>query len=192
MRSLFLVPLLSGWMVGIASAAEVVEEKDPPPYDLRSRMTVEEFERAGLGKLTPEELAALNDWLDREFTAARQGDRPATPQAVTPPLSPSEATLLPPATQPNTSLRDAERDFGLPSSRHEPDMIRARIVGEFTGWEGKTEFVLDNGQVWQQAKPDKYYYRASNPEVMIEKTWLGGYRLRLVETKRAINVIRVK
>jgi hypothetical protein len=40
------------------------------PIDVRKLMTVEEFQRAGLQKLSPQELAALNVWFDKFLFAA--------------------------------------------------------------------------------------------------------------------------
>src|SRR5260221_425800 len=51
------------------------------------------------------------------------------------------------------------------------DIIESRIEGEFTGWQGESEYRLTNGQVWKQSAY-KYKYKYSNrPEVIIYNTY---------------------
>lgn len=70
--------------------------------------------------------------------------------------------------------------------------LRHHIVGEFRGWSGKTVFTLDNGEVWQQRLPDRYFVSLDNPEVEIYKNLLGFYELKVVKTGRKIGVTRLK
>lgn len=53
------------------------------------------------------------------------------------------------------------------------DVIQSNMAGEFTGWEGDTVFVLDNGQVWQQATYSYRYHHAYRPRVTIVPTPQG-------------------
>ena len=73
----------------------------------------------------------------------------------------------------------------------EVELIEARIVGPFDGWDGKTYFRLDNGQVWQQRVSGNYRKKAENPEVVVEKGRFGYY-LRLKGESRSIGVKRLK
>jgi hypothetical protein len=126
----------------------------------------------GLAKLTPEERAELARWLEQ-----RLADRPE-PVAI-------EGTMAPVQVQPAL--------FGAEQTQVEGALatLSARIVGEFTGWEGKTIFTLDNGQVWRQSTGGVYRHRATDPAVTIERGAFG-YKLRLTETKRSIAVRRIK
>jgi len=45
--------------------AQTKKSSSPPLLDVRQMMTAAEFNRAGLQKLAPEEVEALNDWLYR-------------------------------------------------------------------------------------------------------------------------------
>ena len=67
----------------------------------------------------------------------------------------------------------------------------ARIAGEFSGWEGHTRFPLDNGQVWEQRVSGTYRYRATSPEVTVERGRFGYY-LRINETNRRVGVRRIR
>lgn len=70
--------------------------------------------------------------------------------------------------------------------------LRSSIDGEFTGWDGPTQFVLKNGQVWETRSTRRYSYFAIDPEVEITRNWMGVYRLRIVETDKSINVRRIR
>jgi hypothetical protein len=88
-----------------------------------------------------------------------------------------EAQIL----QSSEAVREAEakEDFEIVS----------RIEGDFTGWSGKTIFRLANGQTWEQRLDGKYRYDGPpNPEVRIDRNWLGFYRLTVVETGRRVGV----
>jgi hypothetical protein len=70
--------------------------------------------------------------------------------------------------------------------------INSRIDGEFTGWNGPTRFPLKNGQLWETKSTRRYSYSAIDPEVEITRNWIGSYKLRLLDTDKAINVKRVR
>ena len=125
-------------------------------------MTPEEFSAAGLGKLSPAEIEALNRWVIR-YTAG-------------------EARII---SVQSPVVREAIRQFDATG-------IRTRIVGEFTGWTGETVFRLENGQVWKQRLPGRWFYRASSPEVEIKKNMMGYWMLRVVDADRGIGVTQVK
>ncbi len=79
----------------------------------------------------------------------------------------------------NKEVREATEDYEFVS----------RITGDFTGWSGKTVFRLENGQVWKQRLDGRYRHRGSpNPEVRIDRNWLGFYRMTVIETGRSVGV----
>ncbi len=69
--------------------------------------------------------------------------------------------------------------------------IKSRIDGEFSGWNGPTQFRLKNGQTWETRSTRRYSYSAVDPEVEITTNWMGISRMRIVDTDRAIRVRRV-
>lgn len=120
---------------------------------LEERMTGKEFTEAGLDKLTPEELAALNRWIRQRSVADYRYEGPA---------------------------EGAESDGPVPIDRMPNERIDSRIVGTFEGWTGDTEFVLENGMVWEQTGNDRYRMRVmENPEVTIRPGLLGGWELQV-------------
>ncbi|HSM11610.1 MAG TPA: hypothetical protein VK827_08580, partial [Lysobacter sp.] len=92
---------------------------------IEQQMTAEQFKAAGLVRLDPEQLANLNQWLNRTIEAEAG-------KAV------------------ETAKKDARNesrgflDFGS----KEP--IKTRISGEFRGFAKGRSYTLENGQVWQQ------------------------------------------
>lgn len=132
-----------------------------PPPDVREMMTPDEFSAAGLERLSPTELEALNRWLLR-YTARQASELRQHNELV------------------SEEIRKVEKEG-----------VRTRIVGEFRGWDGETIFRLENGQVWKQRLPGNWHYRASAPEVELSKNFMGYWMLRVLEADRAVGVTRI-
>ena len=130
--------------------------------DVRELMTPEEFSAAGLERLSPQEMDALNRWLIRYPANEAPTQRRASP-AVKQAIAEVDATE-----------------------------IRTRIVGDFNGWNGKTVFRLENGQVWQQRMDGRWQRRLKSPEVVISKNYLGFWMLRVLDGDRAVGVKRIQ
>ena len=117
---------------------------------IEQRMTPAEFNAAGLHKLSREELAALNAWLDGTL-------RVATEKAA------------------EDSKRKVESEhrgfFNFGSS--EP--IQARLQGEFRGFQKGRRYRLDNGQTWVQTDDASLAgVRKTNPAVSIKPGMVGN------------------
>lgn len=117
----------------------------------------------------------------------------AAPEPERSPVAASAPVARPPAPAPDPDGFGAEQ---LPektaAEERAPDQIESRIVGEFSGWSGRTRFRLENGQVWQQAENDTYYWREDNPEVVIRKGVFGSYKLRIRGQNRWVRVRRIE
>ncbi len=137
------------------AALPALSADDP---DIRSLMTAEEFAAAGLGRLSNDEMDAINRWLVR-YTAQDAEEMISTSPAV----------------------KEVNRAD-----------VRSRIDGEFNGWDGPTRFVLKNGQVYETNSTRRYSYSAIDPEVEITRNWMGIYKMRLLDTDKAINVRRIQ
>ena len=152
--------------------------------DLRDTMSEAEFKAAGLDKLTAEELEYLSRWLEGRAPATT----PAVPAAAARPTTPAPAAAPAPSAEERFGREQIERE----PEPDVPDQIVARLKGEFRGWDGKTVFRLDNGQVWQQRVGGKYRSRTYvEPEVIVEKGRFGYY-LRLAAGGRSVGVKRLK
>lgn len=64
--------------------------------------------------------------------------------------------------------------FYADSTRREK--INAHIAGHFGGWQGSSQFTLDNGQVWKQVGSDKPECMTSdNPAAKVKPSLFGGW-----------------
>ncbi len=128
-------------------------------------MSAAQFQAAGLDKLSAEELTALNAWLREHITAAPSaGATAASSQAYA-----------------GTPLDTGDSEFST------------RIIGEFHGWEGKTTFHLENGQIWQQAGQDKWAgVKLSNPAVNIKPGFMGSWVLKVDGYNTTTRVKRIR
>jgi hypothetical protein len=133
-------------------------------------MSPDEFKKAGLDKLSPDELRTLNEWLKgyrhaAEAKAAEQATEQTKEQAK------QEATT------------EAKQKFnrGWLST----DRIFSRIDGEFHGLrrDGKKMIiVLEDGTVWKQANETDRVYDAKltdHPPVMVTHS-LVGYKMHVI------------
>lgn len=132
---------------------------------LEERMSHAEFTAAGLDKLTPDELAALNAWLQRRTAGT----------------TPSAAAVTP--AEDRTGFRDPVSSDGVVS----------RIAGEFAGWSGDTRFTLENGQVWQQAESGSMRgVSVDSPAVTIRPAFMGSWLMKVEGYNTQIRVRRIK
>ncbi|MEO7477683.1 MAG: hypothetical protein ABIT64_00430 [Lysobacteraceae bacterium] len=139
---------------------------------LEERMSSSDFKAAGLDKLTPDELARLNDFVKKEVD-----NRTAQARAA--------------------AGRNSDKDpnnFGFHTDRGERDSLVTRIAGKFTGWTGNTVFTLNNGQVWQQVDSSAQFegINLQNPEVTISPSFMGSWMLGVKGYNSQVRVKRIK
>lgn len=117
---------------------------------IEQQMNPEEFKAAGLDKLSAEELARLNAWLNRTLdTASTQA-----------------------AAEAKRKVEDDNRGF-LNFGSTEP--VLGRMVGEFRGFAQGREYTLDSGQVWKQVDNATLSgVRLDSPEVRINPSLIGN------------------
>ena len=147
---------------------------------LEERMSGKEYKETGLVKLTPDELAALNDWLRRHSVATLENAsaRPASSAAVS-----------------ADSTKDMRGFENQPKSKEPEDkVIHGTIIGTFSGWNSKgTLFKLTNGMVWQQAENDTFFTQpVENAEITIKKGFMGNWRLSMDGHASAVGVKRIR
>lgn len=126
-------------------------------------MNGREFREAGLEKLSAEELAALNAWLQKEFSGTA-----------------ATATLAP-----------AQDTYGLSQTREE-GVIFSPVVGGFDGWVKGTRITLENGQVWEVTDPDRFSARVENAVARVRPGLLGAYFIRIEGYNSETRVRRVR
>lgn len=133
---------------------------------LEERMSAAQFRAAGLDKLSEEELAALNAWLQANAGA---------PAAVAPATAPPAATRI--------GFREQDVKGTVVSA----------LDGTFTGWDGKTVFNLENGQVWQQIEQGRLDgVNLERPMITIEPGMFGSWRLKVEGLNATTRVKRIQ
>jgi hypothetical protein len=150
-----------------------------PFSTLEERMTGQEFREAGLHKLSDDELAALNRWIQQRSLTLEEyrGDEIADRAEPTRKESSGDAA-------------EDRRGFADSSER---STIRSRIAGNFSGWRGDTEFELENGMVWRQAESGEFAVsEMENPEVEIRPRLLGTWRLSVEGYNSTVRVERIR
>lgn len=122
---------------------------------------------------------------------------PATPRAAEP-AAPANQQSAPPSSvgQGPAAMATTESGFGLErvegDKRKEVKELRSRYVGEFTGWDGKTVFRLENGQVWQQIEQGRMSWKATNPMITIKRGFMGSYVLKVEGVNKTVRVKRIE
>jgi hypothetical protein len=145
---------------------------------LEEQMTGKEFTTAGLDKLTPDELAALNAWIRRNSLATL--------------AAPASAATAGAATTVTETAGD-QRGFRTEKEEEDRSTITSRIVGKFSGWDGQTVFKLENGMIWEQSDNDKFYIReVENPVAIIEPGIFGTWRLQIEGYNSKCRVKRIQ
>ena len=135
---------------------------------VEEQMTTRDFKAAGLDKLSPEELAALNAWIRNNQPTGSAGiayDRAA----------------------------DDRVRIGFDDSEAR-DVIISNIIGEFKGWDGGSRFKLENGQVWQVTDGSELagIKTMTNPKVSIRPGLIGGWRLQVEGYNSVAKVKRIQ
>lgn len=137
---------------------------------LEEQMTGQEFTGAGLDKLSPQELGALNAWIRSRSLATLE--------------APTTSTV-------DETVRDL-RGFEK-QDKEENTTITSSIVGKFSGWDGQTVFRLENGMIWVQDDRDKFYIKeVENPVVTIEPGMFSSWRLNVEGHNSTCRVKRIQ
>jgi hypothetical protein len=174
----------------------------------------EDFSAAGLAKLTPEELARLDalvgDYKSGALLAARSEAERAEQARVAAEAKANRAAAEAQAAKAAAEARVAKAEAStvaepkkseggllakakalLPAGTPvEYAAIESRIAGDFTGWEGKAVFTLENGQRWQMANAGNYYTPAvKRPAVKIAPAAMGGFWMTIEGVSQRVKVV---
>lgn len=148
------------------------QQSAAPAGNVEQQMSADEFKAAGLDKLSAQELAALNAWLQRKVgqetakvveTAKEEGRK---------------------------EVADKNRgffDFGS------TEAIESAIAGEFKGFNKSGTYTLQNGQVWEQTDTASLAgVRKTDPNVTIKPGMLGVWFMKIEGYNTQARVRRIK
>lgn len=133
-----------------ASPLALAQQTATADQPIQQQMSAEEFEAAGLDKLSADELANLNRWLGRRIE--------------------NEAALA--AAAAKKKVEDDNRGF-LTFGSDEP--VVGTVTSEFRGFGKGRRYTLDNGQVWEQVDEATLVgSRNPNPKATIRPSVIGN------------------
>ena len=145
-------------LAALGSLARPMIAADGPAGALASTLTPEEFSQAGLPKLSPGELAALEAALLRHQLLAR----PATALRGPTPI---------PATAPKAAAAFGAEEVAMAAkpAADTPAALHTRIEGTLDGFSGRAVFVMENGQIWQLRMPQtvNFVRKLTNPDLRL-------------------------
>ena len=149
-RSLFiLLTLFVTLAVSLGSAARVWAQDESG--GIQQQMTPGEFKAAGLEKLTPQELAKLNAWI--------QGNREKAVQ---------------------TAVTTAEKKATQREKQVKLSLIVSRVDGVWNGIAPGEVIQLEDGSKWKLANKDEHYGGyADHPAVAVYKAGIFGWKMRV-------------
>jgi len=147
MKKLYLTAFFLVLGAGFTSL-KAAQPENPEFQGVEKAMTPADYEAAGLQKLDPAERAKLDEFI-RNYVAV-SNERVAT-----------------------TAVDKAVKENKVSA----PPVIQSRIVGPFTGYNGRSIFTLENGERWAQSQRDSAYFpKIDSPPVLIMKSGFG-YRM---------------
>lgn len=138
----------------LVSGSTVLLAEEPANQEfpgVKKAMTPADYDAAGLQKLDPAEREKLDAFI-RGYVS-KSNERVAT-----------------------AAVDKAVKDNKVSA----PQVVESRIVGPFTGYNGRTVFTLENGQRWAQSQRDSAYFpKIDSPQVIIVKSGFG-YRMHIL------------
>jgi hypothetical protein len=176
--------LFGGVVVALVGLAQLgAAEKN-----FTATLTPDELAAAGLGSLTPEQVARLNALVENYKNGAVAAAAPASPaRPVSPAARAAKASAPKPA--PSGGLVAQIKGWAKRSADEPPPVVESTIAGKFRGWEPKQVFVLANGEHWRLANSESYYTPAiENPRVFIVPASTGGYWMQFPDLKIQVRV----
>ena len=183
-------------VVMLGATLPVIGLELPPLEDL---MSDSEMEVTGVVKLTQDEKQALREWLevfvdqDAKFAARRYEKQRKQETRQIDRQSSVEQTSVSSSGGGESMAISAKNEMQEPETKNRFDKSVARIVGDFSGWRGKTLFKLDNGETWQQRRSESVRRTKiiSNPEVRIKRNVMGFYVMEIPAAKVRVPVTRI-
>jgi hypothetical protein len=177
-----------------------------------SALSPDEFVAAGLDLLSPEQRSRLDALIAAHLSRPRPVViRPAetvpvaAPAPVVTPSPQVSPVPKPVVVEATTEAKPANPEIPATAKlipvpkKSDPKtsnvIVETTIPGKFRGWDGRTVFVLANGQRLQVANNDSYFTPAvENPRVQVLSAALAGYWLRFpdLDVQVRVNLIEGK
>jgi hypothetical protein len=146
---------------------------------LKAIMSPQEFHRAGLDRLSPDQLGVIDAALIRHYLGTVKAE------------AAQEADKIVQQTVAHDEKKSMLQRFGLPDiSFNQEWKDQAGLKARVTGWVGGNSFKLDNGQVWEGTEPIPY--ELANREIEIAPRPDHQFALIIEGKNTTVRVRRVK
>jgi hypothetical protein len=186
---MFRLLLALGFLGSVAASSEPVSPASSLP-GLREILSAAEWQRAGLDRLSPDELGVIDAALIRHQRSTLATLRAEADHAKA--AAAAAAVPLPPGAPggPAEEKRGWLAAFGLPilsdvDWRSLPP-LRAKVVA----WENANRFRLDNGQLWEGLEPIPY--DLTGKQVEIQARPANRFALTVEGRNTSLRVIRLR
>ena len=168
--------LMSVALLMLALAPLAWSQSAPQTANVEQQMSADEFKAAGLDKLSAQELASLNAWLQRKV-----GQETAKAVEVAKEVAKEEGRKE--VTEKNRGFFD----FGS------TEAIESTIVGEFKGFANGRKYTLANGQVWEQVEAATLAgVKRTDAKVTIKPGMFNNWFMKIDGYNTAAKVRRIK
>ena len=158
-------------LLALVSAAWA-QQASPQSGNVEQQMSTDEFKAAGLDKLSAQELAALNAWLQRKVV--------------------QETAKVAETAKEEGRKEVAEKNRGF-FDFGSTEAIESSIVGEFKGFAQGRKYTLENGQVWEQIEPASLAgVRKTNPKVRVKPGLFNNWFMQIDGYNTQAKVRRIK
>ncbi|WP_438479799.1 hypothetical protein [Oleiharenicola lentus] len=158
---------------------------------LKNVLTAAEWQRAGLDRLTPDELGVIDAAIIRyngRTTAQLQADLAAAKQAQVVVQQNSVAVASTPGAA--TAPKGWMERFGLPVFNDSDWRAMPPLKAKVVKWDGGNRFVLDNGQVWEGFQAITYELPGKNIEIQARPH--GQFALVVEGVNTTLRVMRLR
>lgn len=171
---------------------------DPFP-GLQAIMTAEEFRQAGLYRLSPAQLQAVNEAIVRHYTGAVETAAQQQAEQLAEKIAEQKVEQI--AQQKAEQIAQEKiaqheqksllQRFGLPDLGLSQDWKdEPSLFGRVTGWVGGNSFRMENGQVWEGLEPIPF--ELVNREIEIAPRPNGMFVLIVDGRNTTIRIRRIK
>jgi hypothetical protein len=175
-------------------------------------LPADDFATAGLQKLTPEELARLEELIQRYKTGeVAEVRQQAEARASVSQLEAEKKVIAAEAKASDAIVKAKETKAAAVTAKKQPgwfmalvtlnragekpekeEPLESRLVGDFSGWNGHSIFSLENGTRWlQQNKTETYTYSPvlHSPKVKIRPAAIKGFWCEIEGVNLQVRVI---
>lgn len=151
---------------------------------LKAVLTEAEWKRAGLDRLTPDEIGVIDAALIRRQATTSAQHKADVAQATQAAKAAAAVAPTAPLTPDDTHFFGLQRSKSIDWRTVPP--LRAKVVK----WEGGNRFRLDNGQLWEGTEP--ITYDLPGKQIEIQARPAGNYALVVEGGNTMLRVVRLE